>query len=55
MQIVDAPQSGVHEHLIQTLSSMMVQLNALQSITNTEAYDAAPDLPAVIICLPSPL
>ena len=47
MQIIDAPQSGVHEHLIQTLSSMMVQLNALQSITNTEAHDAALNLQAI--------
>ncbi len=47
MQIIDAPQSGVHEHLIKTLSSMMVQLNALQAITNTEAHDAAPDISTI--------
>ena len=44
MQIIDAPQSGEHEHLIKTLSSIMVQINALQAITNTEAHDAAPDM-----------
>ena len=47
MQIIDAPQSSTHEHLIQTLSSMVVQLNALQSLTNTEAQNAAPDLQAI--------
>src|SRR5579884_1468745 len=47
MQIIDAPQFSAHEHLIQTLSSMIVQLNALQSLTNTEAQDAAPDLQAI--------
>src|SRR5437870_3439819 len=47
MQIVDAPQLGVHEHLIQTLSSMMVQLNALQAITNIESQDTAPDMQAI--------
>jgi DNA-binding NarL/FixJ family response regulator len=47
MQIIDAPQLGAHEHLIQTLSAMMVRLNALQSLTNTESLDAAPDLQAI--------
>jgi len=47
MQIAEAPQPGVHEHLVETLSSMMIQLNALQAIASAEAQDAAPDMQAI--------
>src|SRR5438270_6040417 len=47
MQINDIPLPNTHEPLLQLLSSILIQLNALQAVLGDTSVQPAPDLSAL--------